>query len=90
LVGCELRTQDEKIRQKSEEMFDRLGNYFENTLRDARKEGLIETKDFSAKSQAIYCFILGRLLPAKVKNDPEVLRNLSLNILDLIGAANPA
>lgn len=90
-VGCELSTQDEKIRQKSEEMFDRICKYIENALRDAQKEGLIHApKDFTAKSQSIFCFIMGRLLQARIKNDSEVLRNLSPCILQMAGAKTVA
>lgn len=85
-LGAELSTQDEKIRQKSQEMFGRLCKYLEATLRDAHKQGLIEKSDFSAKSEAIYCFVVGMLLQAKVKNDPEVLSDLSPHILQMIGA----
>src|SRR5438105_3269379 len=72
-VGCELSTQDEKIRKKSQEMFDRGCKYLENALRDAHKEGLIEKSDFSAKSRAIFSFVMGMLLQAKLKNDSEIL-----------------
>ena len=89
-VGCELSTQDEKIRQKSQEMFDRSCKYFETTLRDAHKEGIVEKCDFVAKSQAIFSFIMGMLLQAKVKNDPEILRDLAPTIMQMIGAAVPA
>jgi TetR/AcrR family transcriptional repressor of nem operon len=89
-VGCELSTQDEKIRQKAQEMFDRFCLYLETTLRDAHREGLIEKCDFAAKSQAIYSFAMGMLLQAKVKNDPEVLRDLAPTIMQIIGAAVPA
>ncbi|MDB6017123.1 MAG: TetR family transcriptional regulator [Pedosphaera sp.] len=89
-VGSELSTQDEKIRQKSQEMFDRMCKYLENTLRDAHKEGLIEKQDFSAKASAIFCLVMGMLLQAKVKNDSEVLRNLGPIVLQMIGATVPA
>jgi TetR/AcrR family transcriptional regulator, transcriptional repressor for nem operon len=89
-VGCELSTQDEKIRQKAQEMFDRFCLYLETTLRDAHREGLIEKCDFVAKSQAIYSFTMGMLLQAKVKNDPETLRDLAPTIMQMIGAAVPA
>jgi len=89
-VGAELSTQDEKIRQKTEEMFNHLCKYVENALRDAHKEGQIEKTDFTAKSQAIVSFITGMLLQAKFKNDPEVLRQLAPNILQMIGAVVPA
>src|SRR5579884_3403689 len=53
-LGCELSTQDEKIRLKSEEMFERNCKYIETALRDAQKEGLVHSKDFTAKAQAIF------------------------------------
>jgi TetR/AcrR family transcriptional repressor of nem operon len=86
-VAAELSTQDEKIRLKSQEMFERNCKYIENALRDAHKDGLIEKTDFSAKSEAVACFVMGMLLRAKVKNDPEVLRQLAPNVLEMIGAA---
>ena len=48
-VGCELSTQDEKIRQKAQEMFDRFCLYIEIALRDACREGLIEKCDFAGQ-----------------------------------------
>jgi TetR/AcrR family transcriptional repressor of nem operon len=89
-LGAELSTQDEKIRSKSVEMFAHICGFLEATLRDACQAGLIEKTDFDAKSRAIFCLIMGALLEAKVKNDPEVLRNLAPNVLQMIGAAVPA
>lgn len=89
-VGCELSTQDEKIRQKAQEMFARFCLYIETALRDAHREGLIEKCDFAAKSCVIYSFAMGMLLQAKLKNDPDVLRDLAPSILQMIGAAVPA
>jgi TetR/AcrR family transcriptional repressor of nem operon len=89
-LGAELSTQDEKIRTKSLEMFERLCRFYETTLRDAFNQGLIEKTDFVTKSHAIFCQVMGALLQAKVKNDPEVLRNLAPNILQMIGATVPA
>jgi len=89
-VGSELSTQDERIRDKSRQMFERTSTYFETTLRDAHREGLIEPQDFAAKSRALFCFILGMLLQAKVRNDPEVLRDLNPTVLQMIGVAVPA
>ncbi|EEF58738.1 TetR/AcrR family transcriptional regulator [Pedosphaera parvula] len=89
-AGSELSTQDEKIRVKSKEMFDRMCKYIESTLVDAHKAGLIESQDFPAKSQAIFCFVLGRLLQARVSNDVEVLRDLAPTVMQMIGAQVPA
>ncbi len=89
-VGSELSTQDEKIRAKSREIFDRHCKYIENTLRDAHKEGLIGKTDFAGKSQAIFSFVLGMLLQAKVKNDVEILSDLNTMVTKMIGAEVPA
>jgi TetR/AcrR family transcriptional repressor of nem operon len=89
-AAAELSTQDEKIRQKAQEMFSRKCKYVETTLRDAHKEGLIEKTDFAAKAQAVCCFMMGTILQAKVQNNPEVLRDLFPNILQMIGVAVPA
>ena len=89
-VGCELSTQDEKIRHKSQEVFERGCKYLETALRDAHEAGLIGKCDFVIKSRAISSFILGMLLQAKVKNDVEVLRDLGPLVMQLVGAAPAA
>ncbi len=83
-VGCELSTQDEKIRQKAGEMFGRMCLYLENALRDAHEAGLIEVQDFSFKARMIFSLMTGMLLQAKVMNDPEVLRGLSPTVVQLL------
>jgi len=89
-VGCELSTQDEKIRHKSQEVFERGCKYIENALRDAHEAGLIEKCDFTVKSRAVSSFILGMLLQAKVKNDVDVLRDLGPLVMQLVGANSAA
>jgi TetR/AcrR family transcriptional repressor of nem operon len=89
-VACELSTQDENIRQKSQEIFERGCKYIEAALNDAQKEGLIEKYDAAEKSRVISAFVIGMLLHAKVKNDVEVLHNLGFHVMQLIGAPVPA
>jgi len=84
-VGSELSTQDEKIRAKTQEMFDRSCKYIESALRDAHAEGLVEKQDFVMKAQAVFSFIVGMLLQAKVKNDPEILCDLNAIIMQMLG-----
>jgi TetR/AcrR family transcriptional regulator, transcriptional repressor for nem operon len=84
-VACELSTQDERIRQKSQEIFDRSCKYVEAALTDAHKAGLIDTKDTAGKARAICAFIIGMLLQAKVQNDVEMLKGLAPNVMQLIG-----
>jgi len=88
-VGCELSTQDENIRSKAEEMFNRMCKYLENALRDAQNDGLIEEQDCAATARALFSLVIGMLLQAKVKNDPEILRELSPNFQTLIRMQAP-
>jgi TetR/AcrR family transcriptional regulator, transcriptional repressor for nem operon len=84
-VACELSTQDENIRQKSQEIFERASKYIETALHDAQKERLIEKCDVAQKARAISALIIGMLLSAKVKNDVEILRDLAPHVLQLVG-----
>lgn len=88
-VACELSTQDEKIRLKSEEIFERGCKYIEQALQDAQRDGLIERYNAAKKARAISSFIIGMLLSAKVKNDVEVLRDLAPNVMQLVGVPLP-
>ena len=85
-LGSELSTQDESIRLKAVERFDRLARYFESALRDAQAEGLIEATDPKATADAMYSIVLGMQLQAKVRNDLEILKGMESNLLRLIGA----
>ena len=85
-VGCELSTQEEKIRLKARDMFDRISKYIEATLADARREGLVETADPKVDAQAIVSCVLGMLLQAKIRNDPNVLLDLAPVLMRMVGA----
>jgi TetR/AcrR family transcriptional repressor of nem operon len=85
-VGSELSTQDEKIRQKSEQMMERICRYLESALRDACQGGWIPEQDFKAGAESICSHIMGKLLQAKIKNDAEVLQELHPAVMALVGA----
>jgi TetR/AcrR family transcriptional repressor of nem operon len=84
-VGCELSTQDEKIRQKSQELAERWCKYLETTLRDAAEEGLVKGKDFNSKAHEVFAYVTGVLLQAKIHNDLQPLKNLKSGIFRLVG-----
>lgn len=86
-VGCELSTQDERIRAKSQELLGRGLRYLESAIADAQREGLIPPGDPKRAAQAVGACAMGLLLQAKVGNDPELLRNLEDMILQILGAA---
>jgi TetR/AcrR family transcriptional repressor of nem operon len=72
--GNELSTQEEKVRIKIEEMFNRSAKYFESLLRDAAVEGLTATNDVVNASHEMLSYICGVMYQAKLKNDAEIIR----------------
>lgn len=85
-LGSELSTQDEKIRQKSQQILEWRCRYFAAALRDAVREGLIPKQDCEAKAHDLYGCVMGLLVQAKIANDLEMLQHLKPTIFRLIGA----
>jgi TetR/AcrR family transcriptional repressor of nem operon len=83
-LGAELSTQDEGIRQKTAEILDRYGKYFESVVRDAAAEGLLQTDDPRALARQLFAFSQGMLLQAKVRNDLDLLRDVHAGMLRLL------
>ena len=84
-LASELSTQDEKIRQKSQQILDRRCRYFAAALRDAAREGLIPEQDCHAKARDLFGCVMGVLLEAKIENNIEIIRHLKPTIFRLIG-----
>ncbi|MFW0778031.1 MAG: TetR/AcrR family transcriptional regulator [Rickettsiales bacterium] len=72
--GSELSTQDERIRQKMDELFGRTSKYYESLIRDARAEGLTSATNAKIMGQEMQSYIAGVMYQAKIKNDLEVIR----------------
>jgi TetR/AcrR family transcriptional repressor of nem operon len=84
-LASELSTQDENIRQKSQQILDRRCRYFAAALRDAAREGLIPEQDCGAKAHDLFGCVMGVLLEAKIGNNIEIIRHLKPTIFRLIG-----
>ncbi len=85
-VGVELATQDEKVRGKVQELFDRNTKYVESAIAEARREGIVSIADPRTAAQQVYSYALGLLLQAKIRNDLELLHNLEPTIMAMLGA----
>jgi TetR/AcrR family transcriptional regulator, transcriptional repressor for nem operon len=87
-IGAEMGTQSERLRLKSEELLERSLIHIERALREGQRDGsLRNVTDPPAQARAICTFGLGAMLQAKMKNDPEVLRDLKHQVLALLGAS---
>ncbi len=85
-LGCELSSQDEKIRRKIAEVMGRVQNSFATVLAAARDAGQIAGDNLPGKVRALVAYLEGMQLQAKINNDPEILRELIPHLFELIGA----
>jgi TetR/AcrR family transcriptional repressor of nem operon len=83
-LGAELATQNERVRGKVEELFDRTIRYLESAIAEARRQGLISVEDPRTVAQQIYSSAHGLLLQAKIRNDLSVLQSLPATIAALL------
>lgn len=86
-VGSELATQEPQIRAIADEMMSRMFRYLETAIAEAKREGLVSVSDPKVAAQEACSFVNGRLLQAKVQNDPELLAGLTSPVFRLLGAA---
>jgi TetR/AcrR family transcriptional repressor of nem operon len=84
-IGCELSTQDEKIRLKAEQMSQRMMKYLQSLIRDLVAAGHVETKDPTELAQEVYSYITGVLLQAKIENSVKHVERLQHGVMRLLG-----
>ncbi len=87
-LGSEMAGQAEQlIRQKVDELFGRHRRYYESTLRDLVAEGLLpQDTDVAAKTTAIYSYLMGQVMLARIQNSLEPLKaSLLAGLLNVIG-----
>ncbi len=89
-VGTEVAGCDDRIRATSERLMARGLKYFENTIADAIREGLVSVTDPAQAAQRICCLITGIMVSAKVQNSLDVFKDLEPSILNQLGAKVPA
>jgi TetR/AcrR family transcriptional repressor of nem operon len=87
-LGSELGTQDEKIRQKAEQMGARAIKYLESLVRDLAAAGLIETRDPKELAEEVYSYVAGVLLQAKIENSVKHVERLQHGVMRLLGIKN--
>jgi TetR/AcrR family transcriptional repressor of nem operon len=88
-LGSEVCTLDAALRDKIQEIIGRKFRYYESAIRDAHAQGLIHAPDARAKAEALFAFVQGVLIQARIQNDLEVLRRAYPALLDLLGSKAP-
>jgi TetR/AcrR family transcriptional repressor of nem operon len=85
-LGSEICTQDERIRSLVQEILGSGARYFEEAIRDAQACGEADGRNAALKARLLWGFYEGTLTRARIENNPELIRNLSSDALELIGA----
>jgi TetR/AcrR family transcriptional repressor of nem operon len=89
-LGAEIATQDEELRLLIVGIIQRSTTYFEEAIREAQALGQVAPGDAEPKAQRLLCYYAGMLAQARIQNDPEPIRHLASDGLELIGTASPA
>ncbi len=89
-VGSEMGTLSERLRRKVEDMLERGIFQLERTLRDGQRDGSMAVVDPAAKARCLHALAMGIMFQAKLENDPEVLRSLRTQVLELLQAPQGA
>jgi TetR/AcrR family transcriptional repressor of nem operon len=85
-IASELAAENEALRRKAEELLERGHRYVERAIADASTAGELPAGDAATRARTLTTLILGAMLEAKVHNDPERLRPLSWQLLEVLGA----
>jgi TetR/AcrR family transcriptional repressor of nem operon len=89
-LGSEICNQDEQILALIQEILATAARHFEQVVRDALTRGDIERCDPVIKARLLWAFYEGTLTRARIENNPQLLRNMGSDALDLLGARAPA
>jgi len=83
-IGLEMATQDEAIREKVQEVFGYITDFFEHTIQDACEAGEIGAVDTQAAAVRLLAYLEGLYVIAKVENDPQVFARFGGAAIELI------
>lgn len=84
-LGTEVSTQEQKLRERVEQIMDGQRKYFESAIRDAHAEGLINAPDAGAKARMLQVYLHGLMTDARIQNKLEVLRDGISGVFALLG-----
>jgi TetR/AcrR family transcriptional repressor of nem operon len=85
-LGSEISSQDDQLLAKVQEILGAGVSFFETSIREAQSAGEIDGGNVALKARQLWSFYEGTLTQARIDNDPELLRNLCSDAMELIGA----
>ncbi len=88
-LALEMSTQEPELRERLGQVFDRIADRFAGVVQEAVDREDLAPLDADRAGRSILAFIEGNIMLAKMKDDPEVLKGLSRDVLSLIGGQAP-
>ncbi|MDB6059290.1 MAG: TetR family transcriptional regulator [Verrucomicrobiales bacterium] len=89
-LGSEVSTQEQKLRERIEQIFDQQRKYLESAIRDAHAEGSINAPDAASKARMLQVYLHGLMTQARIQNELGVLREGFSGIFAMLGVKEVA
>ncbi len=84
-LGAEAGALDEKVLVEVRAILNSYAKYFESAIREAQADGLVSVADPQASARCIFALYEGSVTRARIQNDPELLRELPGNVMQVLG-----
>jgi TetR/AcrR family transcriptional repressor of nem operon len=84
-VGAEAATLDPVVIAPVRTILDQYFHYFAMAVRDAHSQNLIAAEDPEAAARWLFSYFEGSITHARIRNDPELLRDLGAGGMQLLG-----
>jgi len=93
IMGCplgnlavEMSTQDPRLRERLQGVFDKQVDRFDSLLTEAVECGDLPAFDTHAAAESLVALLQGTLMLAKIRDDPQPLKGLADQAMRVIGA----
>jgi len=85
-LGSEVSEQKNAVSSLIGDIVRRIIRYYESALRDGVADGTVKVRDPAAFAEMLFSYVEGSLTQARIRNDPEVVRQMGEAALRMIGA----
>lgn len=85
-LALEMSTQEPELRKALDQVFERNIESLERAVQEAIERSDLRPLDAHRAACSILSLIEGSIMLAKMKDDPQILRDLKRNVLRLLGA----
>lgn len=84
-LGAETAFQEPELLETVKVLLSQYFRYFESAVRDAQSLGHIKVNDPAITARFLFNFLEGSLTIARIHNDPELLKDLTPGVMQILG-----